>query len=240
MADKISVLIADDFILNLEGLSHILKGIGDIEVVALASTTLEVLELATKLQPDVIVLDMAWPDDKRAGIKMIRELRVRSSKSMLIAMTAYPELLREAANAGASNTLDKGFSRQEIIDAIREAGSHINPPTNTITVLFLAADPTDTSRLRLSEELREIQEKLQLAKLRERFGLHQRMSVRPTDISQALLDVQPGIVHFSGHGTATGALCFENELGKVHPVEPDALAALFEQFASQVNPSVSQ
>jgi CHAT domain-containing protein len=104
-----------------------------------------------------------------------------------------------------------------------------------VVILFLSADPTDVSRLRLGEELREIQEKLQLAKLREHFELQQRMSVRPADISQALLDVQPQVVHFSGHGVATGALCFENQVGETHPIQPDALAALFEQFADQVN-----
>lgn len=103
-----------------------------------------------------------------------------------------------------------------------------------ISVLFLASDPTNASRLRLGEELREIQEKLQLAKLRDQFTLEQRMSVRPADISQALLDVQPEIVHFSGHGSATGKLYFEDQTGKAHPVQPDALAALFEQFANQV------
>lgn len=106
--------------------------------------------------------------------------------------------------------------------------------TPTITVLFLSADPTTEARLRLGEELREIQEKLQLSKLREKFKLEQRMSVRPADISQALLDMQPQIVHFSGHGSATGELCFENLVGETHPVEPEALAALFEQFADQV------
>jgi CHAT domain len=102
------------------------------------------------------------------------------------------------------------------------------------TILFLAADPTDESRLRLGEELREIQEKLQLAKLRKRFRLEQRMSVRPADVTQALLDVQPEIVHFSGHGTTSGELCFENQVGESHPVQPEALAALFQQFAHQV------
>ncbi len=102
-------------------------------------------------------------------------------------------------------------------------------------VLFLSADPTDASRLRLGEEVREIQERLQLAKLREQFELSIRMSVRPADVSQALLDVQPEIVHFSGHGTPEGALCFEDESGKTHPVQPEALAALFRQFAKQVN-----
>jgi len=103
-----------------------------------------------------------------------------------------------------------------------------------IPILFLAADPTDASRLRLGEEIREIQEKLQLAKLRDQFTLNQRMSVRPSDISQAMLDVNPEIVHFSGHGTSSGALCFENRIGEMHLVEPEALAALFEQFTSKV------
>ena len=55
---------------------------------------------------------------------------------------------------------------------------------SVISILFLASDPSDASRLRLGEEIREIQEKLQLAKLRERFRLEQRMSVRPMDVSQ--------------------------------------------------------
>lgn len=104
------------------------------------------------------------------------------------------------------------------------------------TVLFLAGDPTDATRLRLGEEFREIQEKLKLAKLREHFRLElPQLSVRPPDLSQSLLDTCPQIVHFSGHGTSTGALCFENQTGQTLLVSPDALAALFEQFTNQVN-----
>ena len=109
-----------------------------------------------------------------------------------------------------------------------------NKDSKITTVLFLAADPTDVSRLRLSQELREIQEKLLLAKLREQFTLEQRMSVRPSDIIQALLDIQPNIVHFSGHGTVDGMLRFENEVGETHLIPPDALTALFEQFSEQI------
>ena len=104
-----------------------------------------------------------------------------------------------------------------------------------IKILFLASDPSDASRLRLGQELRDIQQTLKLAKQREKFLLEQRMSVRPGDISQALLDFEPHIVHFSGHGTSNGELCFENELGKIQPVKPDALAALFELVNEQVD-----
>jgi hypothetical protein len=123
---------------------------------------------------------------------------------------------------------------QQVLAVLR--GKPLETQTSSaVSILFLVADPADASRLRLGEEMREIQERLQLAKFRERFELHQRMSVRPADISQALLDVQPKIVHFSGHGTARGVLCFENQVGETHPIQPYALAALFEQFANQVN-----
>ena len=104
-----------------------------------------------------------------------------------------------------------------------------------IKVLFLAADPRDASRLRLQQEYRDIEERLQLAKQRERFRLKSRLSVRIGDITQAIFDVEPQIVHFSGHGTSMGVLCFENELGYTQPVDPSALAAMFELFAEQVN-----
>ncbi|MFZ2359058.1 MAG: CHAT domain-containing protein [Anaerolineae bacterium] len=130
--------------------------------------------------------------------------------------------------------------RQTTLQAlIDEMTSEVRPPVKAIAVqgiLFLAADPSDLSRLRLGEEFREIQEKLKLARLRDRFRLElPQLSVRPADISQALLDVQPQIVHFSSHGTPTGELYFENHLGKAHPVQPEALADLFEHFADHVD-----
>ncbi|NEO85005.1 MAG: CHAT domain-containing protein [Spirulina sp. SIO3F2] len=103
------------------------------------------------------------------------------------------------------------------------------------TILFLAADPTNISRLRLGQELREIQERLQLSKMRCQCRLVQRMSVLPVDISQALLDEEPKIVHFSGHGTNSGALCFEDEIGESKHVSTNALSSLFELVKDQVD-----
>jgi hypothetical protein len=118
----------------------------------------------------------------------------------------------------------------------KHKGDSVSERAKSTSILFLAADPTDASRLRLGEEFREIQEKLKLAQLREHFKLElPQLSLRPSDIAQALLDTQPRIVHFSGHGTSTGALCFENQTGQIQLVQPDALAALFEHFSSQVN-----
>lgn len=102
------------------------------------------------------------------------------------------------------------------------------------TILFIASDPSDLSTLRLGTEVREISEKLQLAKLRTLFKLEQRHAARVTDLTQALLDTKPNIVHLSGHGTTEGSLCLQDSSGLAHPVPPDALGALFGQFAGNV------
>jgi hypothetical protein len=135
----------------------------------------------------------------------------------------------------AYETLNRALREYHLQLTKIESLLSVAQPTKT-TILFVAADPTDASRLRLGEEFREIDEQLTLAKLRERFSLAlPQLSLRSKDIARALLNTQPQIVHFSGHGTPKGALCFENEIGKRHDVQPDALAALFEQFADQVN-----
>jgi hypothetical protein len=76
---------------------------------------------------------------------------------------------------------------------------------------------------------------LRIAKAPEKYQLEQRESVRVGDITQAIFDIEPSIIHFSGHGTSQGELCFENEAGKVQSVKADALAAMFELLVQHVN-----
>lgn len=71
------------------------------------------------------------------------------------------------------------------------------------SILFLAANPKGTSPLRLEQEFREIGQELQRSLHDAQFNLNQRWAVRPRDIQQAMLDVSPRIVHFSGHGLGT-------------------------------------
>jgi hypothetical protein len=103
------------------------------------------------------------------------------------------------------------------------------------SILFLSADPSDASRMRLGQELRDLETRLRLASARDALELHHRASVRPGDLTQALFDTRPAIVHFSGHGVPSGALCLENDRGQIHPVSPEALEALFALFEGQVH-----
>src|SRR5262245_15318376 len=104
----------------------------------------------------------------------------------------------------------------------------------TKRVLFLAAEPSDEVRLRLGREQREIRNVLQLARVRESIEFVDRFAVRPADLTQALHDVQPQIVHFSGHGSAGGDLSFEDDAGRSRPVTPEALDSLFRLVSRDV------
>jgi hypothetical protein len=106
--------------------------------------------------------------------------------------------------------------------------------TSVKTILILAANPKNTSPLRLGEEVREIDAGLQRAKKRELFDLKQRWAVRVQEVYQSLLDFKPQIVHFSGHGLGDDGLALEDETGNVRLVDTDAMAKLFELFASHI------
>lgn len=87
------------------------------------------------------------------------------------------------------------------------------------SILFLAANPENTTTLRLDRELRDIGEGLQRAQKRDEFKLEQRLAVRPRDIQRAMLDLSPQIVHFSGHGTEEQGLGFYDAIGAGRPIE---------------------
>ncbi|WP_460201325.1 CHAT domain-containing protein [Scytonema sp. NUACC21] len=101
-------------------------------------------------------------------------------------------------------------------------------------ILILAANPKQTVRLRLDEELRDIKEGLQRAHNRKNFDLRCDLAVRPRDVRRAILDYRPNIIHFCGHGAGVEGLAFEDETGFEKLVTGEALAGLFGQFANQV------
>lgn len=106
--------------------------------------------------------------------------------------------------------------------------------TKQTSILFMTADPSNASRLRLGQELRDIQTRLQLAGAATGFLLQHRASIRPADLTQAIFDTRPEIIHFSGHGAPSGELLLEDDAGRAHPVTPQALEALFALCGKEV------
>jgi hypothetical protein len=101
-------------------------------------------------------------------------------------------------------------------------------------ILFLASNPTNTGRLRLDKEVREIGEGLRRSKERNRFELVPVFAVRVNDLRRSLLDQSPRIVHFAGHDGADG-IVLEDDQGQAFQVPNDALAGLFELCTGHID-----
>jgi hypothetical protein len=101
-------------------------------------------------------------------------------------------------------------------------------------ILIFSTNPKGTQNLRLDEEVREIQQALKQSQNREQFQIVTFGAVQVKDLRRALLEHQPNIVHFSGHGSGTEGLALENNSGQMQLVSTESLARLFGLFQSQI------
>ncbi|MCY7283833.1 MAG: CHAT domain-containing protein [Cyanobacteria bacterium CAN_BIN43] len=96
-------------------------------------------------------------------------------------------------------------------------------------ILILSANPKNTDRLRLDEEVKVIRHELRLGD--KSYDLpEERGAITPTDLRREILELEPRIVHFSGHGNSQG-LMLEDKDGNSRTVPSETLANLFEIFA---------
>jgi len=100
---------------------------------------------------------------------------------------------------------------------------------NPIKILILTANPKipGYEPLRLDAEVRQIEEALKRSQHRDRFQLETQLATRTEDLRRALLDHQPQIVHFSGHGSGENGLVLENDAGTMQLVSSETLEHLF-------------
>jgi hypothetical protein len=102
------------------------------------------------------------------------------------------------------------------------------------TILILSSNPMDSERLRLDAEIRGIDSGLQRSKKRNGFVLKQVLAARASDVRRSMLDFEPNIVHFCGHGGEEKGIAFEDNDGKINLVDSDVLAEFFRLFSDKV------
>jgi WD40 repeat protein/energy-coupling factor transporter ATP-binding protein EcfA2 len=134
--------------------------------------------------------------------------------------------------------LDVEAIREIVRSILKEKPQNLDQTDNSQsslhkTILVLASSPSNEARLRLDKEVREIEDGLRRSQYREKFTLKQSWAVRPDDLRRALLDLNPQIIHFCGHGSGEEGLVLENELGEYQLVPTQALANLFKRFADR-------
>jgi DNA-binding NarL/FixJ family response regulator len=149
----ISVLIVEDHPIVREGVTSVLKGEGDIDVVGAADTIGEGLRLATTLHPDVILLDLKLPDaEERDGVASFARENYR-----IVVFTAYDtdDDVFRAIRGGARGYLLKGSPAVEIAHAIRQvhAGESYLSPRIAAKLVDGVAQPPRRSGLLSAREL---------------------------------------------------------------------------------------
>lgn len=117
--NKIRVLIADDHGIVRAGIRSLLEAYPDIEVVGEASSGWEAIEQAMRLEPDVVLMDIAMGD--LSGMEATREIKEQAPRVKVLALTMHDreEYFFAMLKAGALGYVLKESGPDELIAAIR-------------------------------------------------------------------------------------------------------------------------
>jgi len=126
----IRVIICDDQAVVREGLEMILESDSEIKVVGLAEDGLKAIELASEMNPDLVLMDLNMPGMN--GIQATREISKQMTEVKILVLTTFgeDEWVFDAVRSGADGYLLKGTSRQELLAAVKgtvEGASYIDP-----------------------------------------------------------------------------------------------------------------
>ena len=116
---RIRVLIADDQPLIRRGMAMLVDAAPDMEVVGQAADGVEAVELAARLQPDVVLMDLHMP--RKGGVLATREIAAALPRTRVMVLTTFDrdDLVFEAVRAGAQAYLLKDASEDEVLGTVR-------------------------------------------------------------------------------------------------------------------------
>lgn len=155
---KLRILLADDHETVREGLKSILNAQADMEVVAEAADGLAAVTQASKLNPDVAVVDVSMP--KMNGLKATEGMRRSAAGTKILALTRHNEgaYLRQMLRAGASGYVLKQSRASELLHAIRAVaagGKYLDPSVTDQVIVGIGrngSEPRATIGLSAREE----------------------------------------------------------------------------------------
>lgn len=151
------IIICDDQAVIRDGLEMLLTLEKDFEVIGTAQDGAEAVELVSKNQPDLVLMDLKMPGMN--GIEATRQIRTNFPEVKVLVLTTYDddEWVFDAIRAGASGYLLKDRPREEVIKAIRgtvEGKSFVDPAVAGKLMGQVADNQTQPSSL-LTDKLTE-------------------------------------------------------------------------------------
>src|SRR5580704_11235530 len=122
-AKKLRILIADDHELVRRGIGGLLRARRGWKVVGLAASGREAVEKATKLKPDIVIVDFAMPD--LDGIQATREIRKANPNTEVVVLTMHEsdQLVRRVLDAGARGYVLKSDLAAQLVKAVKHVSA---------------------------------------------------------------------------------------------------------------------
>jgi NarL family two-component system response regulator LiaR len=120
MSDAIRIIIADDHAIVRKGIRAVLRNVPDIDVVGEAATGWEAIAEVNRLQPDVVLMDLAMPE--LDGIEAIRRIMNDHPEVRILVLTSFAseDKIFPAIKAGALGYHLKDSTPEELMEAIRQ------------------------------------------------------------------------------------------------------------------------
>jgi len=121
--DKIKIIVVDDHQIVRDGIGALLMKYDDIEIIAEASNGEEVLNILKKIQPDVVIIDIAMP--KMDGFQASEIMRKEYPDVQIIIFSSHSENenIARAIEIGVKGILPKNTMREELVEAIYSVSS---------------------------------------------------------------------------------------------------------------------
>ncbi|MGB2938694.1 MAG: response regulator transcription factor [Candidatus Dormiibacterota bacterium] len=116
---RVRILIVDDHQIVAQGLRLLLWDDADLEVVGIAATGGEGVEMAVRLQPDVVLVDFHLPDRAGADAAVMLKRLCPQARVVFLSADASPGAVRTATDAGASGYLVKDEAGAGLPEAVR-------------------------------------------------------------------------------------------------------------------------
>lgn len=161
---KITVLLSDDHTLVREGLRLLLETAGDIQVVGEAANGHQSVRETKRLQPDVVLQDLAMP--LLNGLEAARQIAREAPSAKVLILSAYADeqYIAHAIAAGAVGYLMKETVGNDLLRAIREVAkgnAFFSPPVarrllKQCKEKFIDGEPTKTKAAQLTSRQAEV------------------------------------------------------------------------------------